>query len=176
MQIISAMSTNQTQEDFQTLALMVGTLVIQWGSAEQTLEILVEQLFLSSNKPKQRKLPRNLTGKLEFLERCADFMPPLNQHKQTIGQLKIDFERLSEVRNDIIHGAAVSLDQSNGQFHFVKLNPKETEHTIKYLTLDIGTYPTHLDAFIKLGQDAILLARIVFALYAPGSDRKFDPV
>lgn len=61
--------------DLETLFKVIGFVVVQWGSAEQSLDLMVANIFHCFNgDPSLKKRPRNLEPKVKFLqERFAEF-------------------------------------------------------------------------------------------------------
>lgn len=162
-------SDNRDKIDLENLSKMVGMLVIQWGSAEQTLELTLGVLFVAPGRPAANKIPQNLVRKLEYLTRCADFMPSLAPHRTQIKKLVSDFQRLSELRHNLIHGAASSINHVDGVYEFGKIDHVKGTQQHKSVLLDVRDFPGHMNAFIQLGQDAYAVAAPIYEKFGPRS-------
>jgi hypothetical protein len=160
-------SDQRDKEDLDNLARMVGLLVIQWGSAEQTLELMVSALFNSGSGPKvkSRKVPQQLTAKLEYLSRCTDHMLELKPIKINVDKLVEDFKMLSDLRHSIIHGAASSINHVDGVYSFGRIDLASGVQTHRTITLDVREFDKHVSKFIKLGADAYAVGNFVFDKY-----------
>ena len=160
-------SDDRDKIDLENLAKMVGMLVIQWGSAEQTLELAMGVLFQAPRRPAEKNIPQNLKNKLKYLTRCADFMPPLAPFKEQIKKLVADFERVSKLRHSLIHGAASSINHVDGVYEFGKIDHVNGVQQHRSVLLDVRDFPTHMHAFIELGRDANAVAATIFKKYGP---------
>ncbi|MYM36426.1 hypothetical protein GTP38_19030 [Duganella sp. FT94W] len=160
-------SDQRDKEDLDNLSRMVGLLVIQWGSAEQTLELTVSALFNSGNGPKVKsgKVPQQLTAKLEYLSRCADHMVELKSIKISVDKLINDFKILSNLRHSIIHGAASSINHIDGVYSFGRIDLANRVQTHRTITLDVRDFDSHISKFIKLGADTYAVGNFVFDKY-----------
>lgn len=161
-------SIQRDKEDLDNLARMVGLLVIQWGSAEQTLELTVSALFNSGSGPKVKsgKVPQQLTAKLEYLSRCADHMVELKPIKINVDKLIEDFKTLSDLRHSIIHGAASSINQIDGVYSFGRMDFAKGLQMHRTIALDVREFDNHVGRFMKLGADAYAVGSFVFDKYA----------
>jgi hypothetical protein len=160
-------SKPKDSEDLDNLARMVGLLVIQWGSAEKTLELTVSALFNSGNGPKIKsgKVPQQLTSKLDYLSRCAISMVALMPIRSSIGKLIDDFKVLSDLRHNLIHGAASSINHVNGVYSFGKIDLVNGVQEHRKITFDVREFDSHVHKFIKLGSDAYTVGNFVFDKY-----------
>lgn len=164
------MSSDQRDKgELDNLARMVGLLVIQWGSAEQTLELTVGVLFKSGIGPKTKsgKVPQQLTAKLDYLTRCADHMVVLMPIRSQIKKLVEDFKLLSDLRHNLIHGAASSINHKDGVYTFGRIDSVDGIQKHRNITLDVREFDTHIRLFIRLGSDAYAVASFVFDKYGP---------
>lgn len=162
------MSSDQRDKvDLDNLARMVGLLVIQWSSAEQTLELTVSSLFNSGSGPKIKsgKVPQQLTAKLDYLSRCADHMVELMPIKINVNKLVEDFKLLSDLRHSLIHGAASSINHRDGVYSFGKIDLARGVPVYQTMTLDVREFDNHVRKFIKLGSDANAVGAFVFDKY-----------
>jgi len=157
---ISPGGTKYDDNELDALFKAVGFVVIQWGQAEQSLEMIVAMLYQSlGGKPLINRIPVLLTPKLEFVGKCLVTLPPLQQFKSE-GELLIRrFEELSQKRHDLIHGAVASLSMENGGFSFVKLDVKDGFHVARPFRFESSEFPQLTKDLIDLGNAATALAK-----------------
>lgn len=139
--------------------------MVQWGQAEQSLDMLVAMIYQQlGGKQFAKRLPKMLATKLEFLTDCFSNIPALAQFKAEGHKLVGDFQRLSDRRHDLIHGAIASLSPQNGAFVFAKLDIKNDFHRVREFRLESSEFPTLTKDLIDLGAHATSLARRVWEL------------
>jgi hypothetical protein len=148
--------------DLETLFKAVGFVVVQWGSAEQSLDLMVANIFYYFNgDPSLKKRPRNLEPKVKFLqERFAEF-PELAQFRAVSETLFSRFLEAGKKRNDLVHGGMASLSIENGQFILLKLDVSPTGHHIRSVVLDEVEWPAFRKELLRLGKDGLSLAKRV---------------
>lgn len=157
---ISPGGTKYDDEELDALFKAVGFVVVQWGQAEQSLEMIVAILYQNlGGKPLTNRIPVLLTPKLEFIRKCLTTIPTLHHFKPEGEALMDAFKRLSEKRHDLIHGAIASLSLDNGGFSFVKLDVKDGFHVARELRFESAEFPKLTKDLIDLGAAATALAR-----------------
>jgi hypothetical protein len=145
--------------DEETLFKAVGFVVVQFGCAEQVLDMLTFIIFPKSKKP-PKKQPVLLTAKTQFIRDNMDCHPILQQLKIEIDALLTRFEKVGEKRNDIVHGAITSLSLENGSFKFAKMDiVKGDVPTIRPVHLDDAEFSNLRTELLSLGADAIILVK-----------------
>lgn len=103
---ISPGGTKYDDEELDALFKAVGFVVVQWGQAEQSLEMIVAMLYQDlGGKPLTNRIPVLLTPKLDFVGKCLTTIPTLHQFKLDGNALIQRFKELSQKRHDLIHGA-----------------------------------------------------------------------
>jgi hypothetical protein len=148
--------------DLEKLFKAIGFVVVQWGSAEQSLDLMVANIFYCFNgDPSLKKRPRNLEPKVKFLqERFAEF-PELAQFRAESETLFSRFLEVGKKRNDLVHGGMASLSIENGQFILLKLDVSPTGHHIRSVVLDEVEWPAFRKELLRLGKDGLSLAKRV---------------
>ena len=156
----------EVSSDIETLFKAVGFVVVQWGCAEQTLDMAVSIIFpLVKNKHKYTKQPVFLTQKTEFIRKHLDDHPALQQFSSEIAALLIRFEVAGKKRNDLIHGAIASLSPENGAFHFAKLDiVKGDIPTVRPVSFDDAEWIDFRKELLSLGGDGIYLVKRVLEI------------
>ena len=75
-----------------------GFMVIQWGHCEQSLELLVNTIFThygGSKLPGRKKMPRQLTDKINFIKESTEQIPALEPFKEVLTNLIGAFEQVN---------------------------------------------------------------------------------
>ena len=87
--------------DFETLFKAVGFVVVQWGFAEQSLDLTVASIFhFYHGHPLIKRRPSLLKSKLDFLSQCFAELPNLHNSKKKVFRCFLDLPWLE--RNETI--------------------------------------------------------------------------
>lgn len=157
---ISPGGTKYDNDELDALFKAVGFVVVQWGQAEQSLEMIVAMLYQNlGGKPLVKRIPVLLTPKLEFVQKCLATIPKLQRFKTEGDALVQNFEELSKKRHDLIHGAIASLSMEQGGFQFAKLDVKDGFHVLREFRFESAEFPKLTKELIDLGAAATSLAR-----------------
>ena len=151
--------------DIETLFKAVGFVVIQWGTAEQVLDLMVAIIFNSFDGHPLLKegRPQNLKPKLTFLRKCFAQIPELTQFKAESDALLERFSAVGEKRNDLVHGAIERTSEEDGAFTFVKIDVRRREHhSIRLVFLDDENWKEFRSELLLLGKDGVSLAQRVW--------------
>lgn len=143
----------------------VGFIVIHWGHCEQSLELLVNTLFLQygGNKlPGRKKMPKQLSAKIAFVKECILQMPTIAAFRAELEKLVSDFEAITQIRHDLVHGALTDDPVINGVFTFIRLETHPDIHEVKTFQFDLNEFPSFSKTLVRLGADAPRVARRVF--------------
>ncbi|WP_020485600.1 hypothetical protein [Methylomonas sp. MK1] len=167
-------SMNIPREDEENaLYSQIGFVVVQWGHCEQSLELLVNTLFLqygSNNLPKRKRMPKQLGEKIAFVKECTSLIPSLAPFRNEIEDLLGNFEALTQTRHDLVHGALSDSPPVNGVYSFIRLETHPETHEIKEFQYDLKAFPNLAGDLVRLGADTPKIARRVFE----ASPRMFD--
>lgn len=149
--------------DIETLFKAVGFVVVQWGFAEQSLDLMVANIFhVFSNQHSLKRRPTNLEPKIEFLRHCFATIPALEQFRIESEMLLPRFSASGKRRNDIVHGAISETSMENGSFMFLKVDIKPKEHhSIRSVFLDDSDWPAFRKELLWLGREGQSLAQRV---------------
>jgi hypothetical protein len=148
----------------ETLFKAVGFVVVQWGFAEQALDLMVASIFHSfDGHPLLKRRPTNLEKKVEFLRECFTKLPALEQFSAESDTLLTRFSVAGKKRNDLLHGAIATLSAEDGAFMFLKIDvvPKE-HHSIRSVFLDDSDWAAFRKELLGLGKDGQSLAQRVW--------------
>lgn len=152
-------------DDLDAIAKAVGLVVLQWGQAEQSLDLLVATVWHSFNgKRHAKKIPLMLETKIKFVRACMSSEASLSQFRTAAEELLERFEALSSVRHDLIHGAVASLSPVDNAFVFAKLDIRDGYHHHREVRIEAAEYPQLVDKLIELGRMAHELAAAVFGV------------
>jgi hypothetical protein len=160
---ISSRPGSTDAEDLDLIARGVGLVVLQWGQAEQSLELLVASLWQSfSGHRFAKRIPVLLVPKVSFVRACIAGTSALKPLESRVLSLLAEFERLSALRHDLIHGAPASIAAVDGHFVFVRLNVQDGFHHTREVRIPIEQYPKLVDSLVALGSEAHQVAHEVF--------------
>ena len=149
--------------DLDTIAKAIGLVVLQWGQAEQSLDLLVAMLWQSfDGKRHAKKIPFMLDPKIKFLRACIAAEPLLSKEVPTAAELLSRFEELSSLRHDLIHGAVASISPVDNAFVFAKLDVKDGFHYHREVRIEAEEYPRIVNRLVNLGREANALNQRVF--------------
>ena len=162
---VSPGGTTYNDDELDALFKAVGFVVVQWGQAEQSLELATAILYQNlGGKPFAKRLPKMLETKLDFIEKCIAKMPSL-EHLRIEGQaLVASFRVLSAKRHDLIHGAIAEVSATNGGFAFMKLDIQGDKHVVREFRFEGNEFPKLTKDLIRLGARATAFARKLWEL------------
>jgi len=146
-------------DELDNLYRAVGFIVIQWGLAEQSLDMIVAIIFhdFGGNKIKN-KLPKMLKPKIDYLRECFNKISDISEHKEAGNEILNVFENLSERRHEIIHGAVSTTASNNGAYAFAKLDIINGYHQVREFDFDIKQLPKLSEDLVSLGSNTTKLA------------------
>lgn len=152
--------------DIETLFKAVGFVVVQWGFAEQSLDLLVANIFAVFREHpslNNQHRPTNLEPKIKFLRYCFATIPALEQFRAESEMLLPRFAAAGKTRNDLVHGAISKTTVEDGSFMFLKVDVKPKEHhSIRPVFLDDSDWPAFRKELLGLGRDGQSLAKRVW--------------
>lgn len=151
------------ESDLDKLFRSVGFVVVQWGYAEQSLDLMVASIFHSPKGhllPKRR--PKQLEPKVEFLVGCFSTMPPLRQFSGEAMPMLDSFSRIGTIRNDLVHSTIVDFSLKDGAFTFLKIDVvPATTHNCRPVSFAESEWPSLRKELLRLGKESQALARKV---------------
>lgn len=149
--------------DIETLFKTVGFVTVQWGLAEQSLDLMVASIFPAfKGRPSLKRRPQFLEPKVEFLTKCFTEIPELNQFRNDSETLLPRFLVAGKKRNELIHGAISEIVIEDDAFMFLKLDIKANEHHVRPVFLAKSDWPAYRKELLALGRDGQSLARRVW--------------
>lgn len=150
--------------DIETLFKAVGFVVVQWGVAEQSLDLMAANIFHSfDGHPLLKRRPQPLEQKIEFLEKCFSEIPELEQFRAESVLLLQRFAAAGKRRNDLVHGAISEIKIEDGAFKFLKVDVKPKEHhSIRSVFLAESDWPAFRKELLALGRDGQTFAQRVW--------------
>lgn len=162
---LSPSGTFYDDKELDALFKAVGFVVVQWGQAEQSLDLATGVLYRNlGGKDIAKRLPKMLEPKLKFIEDCTGKLPTLS-HLRTDGEnLVADFRKLSAMRHDLIHGAIASVSTTDGGFVFMKLDFEGNNHVVRQFRFEGEDFPKLTKDLIDLGARATAFARKLWDL------------
>lgn len=144
--------------DIESLFKAMGFVAVQWGFAEQALDLLVASIFHAfPGHPLMKRRPMNLEPKVQFLTKCFSELPALGQFPSEANPLLARFLAVGEKRNDLMHGAVAGLEIEDGAFQFLKVDVKH-EHSLRSVYLSDAEWVEFRRELIRLGREGQALA------------------
>ncbi|MCK4619126.1 MAG: hypothetical protein KAT52_04220 [Desulfobacterales bacterium] len=136
----------------------IGSITISWGLAEHCLDAIIALFFKKyGSKLNEKQLPKMLSPKIKFAKKCFSRILELTEFK-TDGELLLsNFNRLSQKRHEIVHGALIQLP-INGLAMFTKLEIKDNLHHRHSVPFDWVQSQTLTQELQRLGNDTANLA------------------
>lgn len=148
--------------NIEALFIASGFIVVQWGHAEQCLELIVSTLYDHYPGEKPKRLPFVLEKKLAFIRQCAESAEYPLRCAADLTKLATDFEALANVRHGLIHGAITSLEPESDTFKFIKLRSNKSSGKPKMVRLSSSEFPFLTMSLLRLGEDTNRLARTLW--------------
>ena len=125
-------------DEFRALCTAVGFIVLNWGMAEQQLDILVNIAFRHCGGDALRPhkgIPRHYSEKVDFLKACFKKLPALEPFASEGRSLVERVSARASKRNDLVHGSLASVTpEKNGAFRFNKVGYEIDGHTVSTFT------------------------------------------
>lgn len=155
---------NIEEENLDALYKTVGFVVIQWGQAEQSLDLAVNTLFQAcGGHALAKKMPKMLETKIKFVRDCLVSMDKLKPLKDLGENLLKEFEELKPRRDELIHGAISSLEVVDGKAHFLKLETRKDHHQYREFQFDLNEFPEFSGRLVELGAKSVKFATQLWA-------------
>lgn len=163
-------------QDTQDLFSAVGFIVVQWGQAEQSLELVSQLLFLHFDgkaMADRQELPKMLQTKLKFVRKCFSDNPQLAEFKTEAITMVDLFHEVKDARHDITHGAITSLSRVDGAFTFIRLEHNAEQYAVNHFRLEGPTFPVLAKKLLRLGTYATTLGRKLMRIAHPELPESF---
>lgn len=150
--------------NIDTLFRTIGFVVVQWGVAEQSLDLMVANIFHSfDGHSLLKRRPQHLEPKLKFLKECFSEIPELAQFRAESEALLPRFAVAGKKRNELVHGAISDISIEDGAFMFLKVDVKPNEnHSIRPVLLAESDWVAFRKELLCLGRDGQTLAQRVW--------------
>lgn len=150
--------------DIEKLFKGIGFVVVQWGFAEQSLDLIVASIFHAfDGHPSLKRRPQHLEPKIEFLTECFTTFPELAQFKVEGEALMDRFSATGKMRNDLVHGAITATSEEDGAFMFLKIDVRGKQpHSVRSIFLDDSDWTDFRRELLRLGKDGQSLTRRVW--------------
>ena len=144
----------------ESLFIAVGFIVVQWGQAEQALDLIVSTLSHGYPYKKAKKLPINLKTKIAFVRKTITGTPELAHAVNDFEALLKEFEVLAPLRHDLVHGAITSITPTSRGFTFLKLDSDKEFNSIRLVLLSESEFPALRRRLLRLAKEANRLTRV----------------
>lgn len=148
----------------ERLFIAVGFVVVQWGQAEQALDLIVSALSHAYPGKKAKRLPVMLETKIAFVRKTIPTTPELAHTAGELEALLKEFEALAPFRHDLVHGAITNIKPASGSFTFLKLDSDKEFNTTRLVLLSDFEFPSLRRRLLRLAKEANRLSRVALAL------------
>ena len=103
-----------------------------------------------------------LAPKLEFARKSFKGVATLEHLQPQAESVFAEFDRLSKVRHDLVHGAVTSLAPIDGHFVLMKFDVHDDFHHVREVRFPVAEYPKLARDLVNLGKNAHQLSSAVF--------------
>lgn len=120
-------------DEFRSLCMAIGFVVLNWAIVEQQIDIWVNVAFKNCGGRALRKkddIPRSFSLKVKFLKECFKKLTPLKPFATEGLELIKRASILACDRNKLVHAGLVSLKTENGAFQFRRIEYMKDEHAV----------------------------------------------
>lgn len=142
------------EDDTKALFSAVGFIVVQWGQAEQCLELISHTLFQEFGGKRlasEHKLPKMLGRKVAFVRKCFNKIPAVAEFKTEALEMLDLFNELADDRHNVIHGAITSMSEVDGAFEFLRLEHNDAGYLFTTYRLEGHAFPTLAKKLVRMG-------------------------
>lgn len=120
-------------EDFTGLCMAIGYICQNWASLEQNIDMWIAWIYhkLGGRTKINTQIPLSFSRKIDFLRLAFNKVAALKPLADEAKDLLSEAKKLSDKRNDLIHGALSNLSPINGKWHMIIFDyetPKDKEH------------------------------------------------
>jgi hypothetical protein len=144
-------------DDFNSLCLTIGFVVVNWALAEQSLDFTVETIYSKcAGNSMEKELPRSFQKKVKFLRKAFRTSVALQTYADDGNRLLDRMEALATRRHDLVHGVVVSIESVNGTFPIDKLDYKSQQHVMRRLDFDTKAIDGLFTELLSVGKDITL--------------------
>ena len=144
----------------ESLFIAVGFIVVQWGQAEQALDLIVSTLSHGYPDKKAKRLPVMLETKVAFVLKTITDTPELAHAVNDFEAMLKEFEVLAPLRNDLVHGAITSITPTSRGFTFLKLDSDKEFNSTRLVLLSESEFPALRRRLLRLAKEANRLTRV----------------
>lgn len=147
----------------------IGTIVICWSYVEQPMDMCVAIIYQHCNgKPKARKqeIPRAMTVKIEFLQKCFKQLDCLVSFKDEGLSIINRAYKLSTERNDIIHMRLCGINP-DGSYLFDKFDYTRNIHEVRKLSFTINDFLQFGNKMMGLASEIVIFCQRLQQFFVP---------
>ncbi len=109
----------QRHDDLEALCFAIGWIAHNWALVEQNFEMCIAIIYhdLDGKTLVSNKLPLPWNQKVEYLQKAFAKIPRLSRYVAEGTDLLDRADKLSEQRNDLVHGTLAKLHAVEGKWH-----------------------------------------------------------
>jgi hypothetical protein len=143
----------EESKDFQDLCACIGFVVVNWGLAEQSLDMIISVIYDQcggSTITKDR--PWSLKLKIKFLRQAFKQFVALQPYVEQGNEILDSLIALSQKRHNLVHGVVTGINLEDGIFPIEKFDYRN--NTLEKVQFDPKAFP-------KLAQDLVDLGKTI---------------
>lgn len=143
---MAARSPVDQGDDFRSLCMAVGFVVLNWGMIDQQIDILVNIVFRHCGGNRLRKdgdVPRAMKQKLTFLKQVFRSLPTLRPFAIEGRTLIKRIEERSRDRNDLVHGSIKQMEPVDGIYEFHIVEYHRDGHSVRSFKFGPNHFSTY---------------------------------
>ena len=132
-------------DQFRSLCMAVGFVVLNWALIEQQVDNWVRLAFLTCGGKELRKrndVPRSFNAKADFLRECFRKLPSLKPFAREGLPLIDRIHRVAKRRHELVHGGIVSLEAPEGRYQFRRIEYVRGDQVVSTFRFDPSAFHT----------------------------------
>jgi hypothetical protein len=139
---------------------MVGRFAVAWDLVEAGVDYATVGLFDIDGQKFEKRMPRVLSCKISFIERCLTELPKLAGIKAQGLAVMSDVTALSDTRHDLIHGVITSRPEDIAEkVSMVRLMAEKTHYLMKRVEVTPAGIQKAIEDADALGNRTLDLAK-----------------
>lgn len=145
-------------QQFDELCLRVGHVAVSWSSAENSLDMLVAQIFQSvPDKPNEREIPKVFNRKVRYLRKAFNNAKVLQPFRDKGLRILEYLNAVAEQRHVVIHGVLLGHNTKYNAYEFSKLDlpGDKTKHFEGRVFVTLGALDAAAVNLVKADSDAM---------------------
>lgn len=130
-------------DDMKPLYCNIGFVALQWAYVEQNIDMIVAIIYHFFNGKllaDKQEIPRSLTKKIPFINKCLKAIPDLAPFQAEGKALMTRANQFSKKRHDMIHSVLVKWNPNPESFDFAKFDYEKEIHRLREINFTANDY------------------------------------